>query len=55
MEKYKEVLKNIYDALSVALTAYEAAVLNSNDFDYDAGNVLYQEVCEIVGDIDGLV
>ena len=42
--EYKQILKNIYDSLCIAVTAYEAA---GDSEDYDKGYALYEEIVDI--------
>ena len=42
--EYKQILKNIYDSLCTAVTAYEAA---DDSEDYNKGYALYEEIVDI--------
>ena len=44
MNEHKQMLKNIYDSLCLAITAYEAA---EDSEDYDKGYALYEEIVDI--------
>ena len=47
----QELKEKYYDRLVVALVAYEAAVTNCDDDEYDAGYELFAEVQGIVDDM----